>query len=262
MQSNSSSSTACSYATTPTMQVVAVDAATRARSCGASTPAAARQRARGSGIAASPFTPTACSSAIATSSGRWTRQDRSADPGLWQAKAASICARVWANRPRACRVSASTPGVVFEDLIILPSSVPETLPGTPGHIRAFDWKTGQQRWMFHTIPQPGELGYDTWPPDAYKLAGGANAWAGVTVDPALGHGVRRHRLRVVRLLRHHSPWRQPVLRQRAGARRANGQADLALPGREARHLGLGLPGAADAGDGDPRRPAASTRSRR
>jgi quinoprotein glucose dehydrogenase len=81
-------------------------------------------------------------------------------------------------------VSASTPGVVFEDLLILPSSVPETLPGTPGHIRAFDVNTGKQRWIFHTIPQPGEPGYNTWPPDAYKLAGGANAWAGVTVDPA------------------------------------------------------------------------------
>jgi quinoprotein glucose dehydrogenase len=102
-------------------------------------------------------------------------------------------------------VSASTPGVVFEDLFILPASVPETLPGTPGHIRAFDVKTGEQRWIFHTIPQPGEFGYDTWPEDAYKLAGGANAWAGLTVDPALGmvfaatgsasfdfYGVNRH----------------------------------------------------------------------
>jgi len=67
-----------------------------------------------------------------------------------------------------------------------PSSVPETLPGTPGHIRAFDWRTGQQRWIFHTIPQPGEFDYDTWPPDAYKISGGANAWAGVTVDPGRG----------------------------------------------------------------------------
>ena len=83
-------------------------------------------------------------------------------------------------------VSASTPGVVFEDVLILPTSVPETLPGTPGHIRAFDWKTGRQRWIFHTIPQPGEFGYDTWPKDAYTISGGANAWAGVTVDPTLG----------------------------------------------------------------------------
>jgi quinoprotein glucose dehydrogenase len=79
-------------------------------------------------------------------------------------------------------VSASTPGSIFEDLLILGSSVPETLPGSPGHIRAFDVNTGKLRWIFHTIPQPGELGYDTWPDGAYKLSGGANAWTGVTVD--------------------------------------------------------------------------------
>src|SRR5262245_51135585 len=84
--------------------------------------------------------------------------------------------------PERASVSASTPGAIFEDLLILGSSVPETLPGTPGHIRAFDLKTGKLRWTFHTIPQPGEFAYDTWPPDAYKLIGGANAWAGVTVD--------------------------------------------------------------------------------
>ena len=66
------------------------------------------------------------------------------------------------------------------------SSVPETLPGSPGHIRAFDVRTGEQRWMFRTIPAPGELGYDTWPPDAHEISGGANAWAGVTVDPVTG----------------------------------------------------------------------------
>ena len=49
------------------------------------------------------------------------------------------------------------------------STVPETLPGSPGHIRAFDVNTGKLRWIFHTIPQPGEFGYDTWPPDAYKI---------------------------------------------------------------------------------------------
>ena len=83
-------------------------------------------------------------------------------------------------------VSASTPGAIFEDMIILGSSVPETLPGSPGHIRAFDVNTGKLRWIFHTIPKPGQFGYDTWPADAYKISGGANAWAGVTVDPKLG----------------------------------------------------------------------------
>ena len=102
-------------------------------------------------------------------------------------------------------VSASTPGAIFEDLLIMGSSVPETLPGTPGHIRAFDVNSGRLRWTFHTIPQPGEFAYDTWPPDAYKLIGGANAWAGVTVDAKRGmvfaatgsasfdfYGVNRH----------------------------------------------------------------------
>ncbi len=83
-------------------------------------------------------------------------------------------------------ISASSPGVVFEDMIILGSTVPETLPGSPGHIRAFDVNTGKQRWMFHTIPFPGEFGYDTWPKEAYKISGGANAWAGLSLDPKLG----------------------------------------------------------------------------
>ena len=83
-------------------------------------------------------------------------------------------------------VSASTPGVVFEDMLIMGSTVPEQLPSAPGDIRAFDLKTGALRWSFHTIPHPGEAGYETWPPDAWKVAGGVNAWAGVTIDPKRG----------------------------------------------------------------------------
>ena len=80
-------------------------------------------------------------------------------------------------------VSASTPGVVFEDMLIIGSTVPEQLPSAPGDIRAYDIKSGKLRWNFHTIPRPGEFGYDTWPADAYKISGGANAWSGVTIDP-------------------------------------------------------------------------------
>ncbi len=83
-------------------------------------------------------------------------------------------------------VSASSPGVIFEDMLILGSTVPETLPGSPGHIRAYDTKTGKPRWIFCTIPRPGEFGYETWPKDACKISGGANAWAGLSVDPKLG----------------------------------------------------------------------------
>ncbi len=91
------------------------------------------------------------------------------------------------DRPaESATISASSPGVIFEDMIVLGSTVPETLPGTPGHIRAFDVNTGKQRWIFHTIPHPGEFGYETWPPEAYKISGGANAWAGLSVDAKLG----------------------------------------------------------------------------
>src|SRR5436190_2960612 len=57
-------------------------------------------------------------------------------------------------------VSASSPGIIFEDLLIMGSTVPETLPGSPGHIRAYDISTGKLRWIFHTIPHPGEIGDD------------------------------------------------------------------------------------------------------
>jgi quinoprotein glucose dehydrogenase len=81
-------------------------------------------------------------------------------------------------------VSASSPGVVFDNLLIMGSTVPEALPSAPGDIRAYDVKTGGLRWSFHTIPHPGEPGYETWPPDAWKITGGVNAWSGVTLDSA------------------------------------------------------------------------------
>ncbi len=83
-------------------------------------------------------------------------------------------------------VVVTTPGTVFEDLLLLGGRVNEAAGAAPGHVRAFDVRTGEQRWIFHTIPQPGELGYETWPPDAWKTAGGANSWAGITVDAQRG----------------------------------------------------------------------------
>ena len=80
-------------------------------------------------------------------------------------------------------VSATTPGIIYQDLLILGSIVGEGPdPAAPGHIRAFDVRTGQRRWIFHTIPHPGEPGYETWPPDAWKTIGGANCWGGFTLD--------------------------------------------------------------------------------
>lgn len=77
---------------------------------------------------------------------------------------------------------ATSPGVVFNDLLIQGTRVGEEEGSAPGDIRAYDVHTGRIRWTFHTIPRPGEVGYDTWPPDAWKTAGGANSWAGMSVD--------------------------------------------------------------------------------
>jgi quinoprotein glucose dehydrogenase len=80
----------------------------------------------------------------------------------------------------------TSPGVVFEDLIIVGGRNPETLPAPPGDIRAFDVRTGKLRWSFHTIPHPGEPGYETWPKDAWKTSGAANNWAGMSLDAVRG----------------------------------------------------------------------------
>ena len=80
----------------------------------------------------------------------------------------------------------TSPGVIFHDLIIVGGRNPETPPAPPGDIRAFDVHTGRLVWRFHTIPQPGETGYPTWPPNAWKTAGAANNWAGMVVDDKRG----------------------------------------------------------------------------
>jgi quinoprotein glucose dehydrogenase len=168
------------YATTPTMKVVAVDAATGKEvwkfdpSGGAGT----RGRFRHRGV-------TVHKDRLFVSYRNFLcaldRKTGKPIPSFGQGGRIDLREGLGMPAERAS-VSASTPGAIFEDTIIMGSSVPETLPGTPGHIRAFDVNTGGLRWIFHTIPQPDEFAYDSWPPDAYKLIGGANAWAGVTVD--------------------------------------------------------------------------------
>ncbi len=83
-------------------------------------------------------------------------------------------------------IRATTPGVVYRDLLILGSSVSEGGDALPGYIRAFSVRTGKLAWAFHTIPLPGEYGYETWAKDSYKKLGGANCWAGLVVDEKRG----------------------------------------------------------------------------
>jgi quinoprotein glucose dehydrogenase len=83
-------------------------------------------------------------------------------------------------------VVATTPGALYRDLLIQGVRVSEVANAAPGPVRAYDVRTGAIRWTFHTIPRPGEPGHETWPPDAWQRVGGANAWAGITVDEERG----------------------------------------------------------------------------
>jgi quinoprotein glucose dehydrogenase len=88
--------------------------------------------------------------------------------------------------PEGQNIGVNTPGVIYKDLLILGSIVSEGLPSAPGHIRAYDARTGALRWTFRTIPAPGEFGYETWPKDAHTYTGGANNWTGMALDEKRG----------------------------------------------------------------------------
>jgi len=84
-------------------------------------------------------------------------------------------------------VTSTTPPIIFNNLLIIGTRVDEGQHAAPGHIRAYDTRTGKRQWIFHTIPQPGEYGYDSWTDsNAYKYVGGANAWSGFSLDKKRG----------------------------------------------------------------------------
>src|SRR5580692_492674 len=84
------------------------------------------------------------------------------------------------------QIQSATPGVIYGDLLILGSSTGEEYGSPPGDIRAYDVLSGKMVWIFHTVPHPGEFGYDTWPKDAWKYIGGTNDWGGMTIDEKRG----------------------------------------------------------------------------
>ena len=90
------------------------------------------------------------------------------------------------REPASQSVRLTTPGVIWRDLMIVGGRVGENLPASPGHIRAYDVRSGALRWTFRTIPAPGEPGHDSWPDDAWRYSGGANSWSGMTLDGKRG----------------------------------------------------------------------------
>ena len=109
--------------------------------------------------------------------------------------------------PKKIPIVVTTPGVIFKDLYILGCRTSESPGAAPGHIRAYNVITGEMEWIFHTIPQPGEFGYDTWPEEAYKSTGGANNWAGMALDEGKGHCLPANRICRFRLVRRRPDWR-------------------------------------------------------
>ena len=88
--------------------------------------------------------------------------------------------------PASQSIYMTSPAVIYKDLMIVGGRESETLPASFGDVRAYDVRSGRLRWSFHTIPRPGEFGYDTWPKEAWRTSGAANNWAGMTVDVERG----------------------------------------------------------------------------
>jgi quinoprotein glucose dehydrogenase len=91
-----------------------------------------------------------------------------------------------AGTPRPNGGPSKTPARVFENLLIVGSQTGEGFGSPPGDIRAYDARTGALVWTFHTVPRPGEPGFETWPPKAYEYAGGVNNWGEMTIDAKHG----------------------------------------------------------------------------
>ena len=83
-------------------------------------------------------------------------------------------------------VTSRSPGKIWKNSIILGSATGEGWISPPGDIRAYDVITGKRQWQFHVVPQPGEFGYETNPPDGWKYLGGANNWGSMSVDEERG----------------------------------------------------------------------------
>ena len=93
----------------------------------------------------------------------------------------------WAATSAGLTYDVTSPGIIYKNLIILGSMCGEgPEPAAPGHIRAFDVRTGVMAWIFHTLPRPGEFGNDAWQGDSWRTTGGANDWGGMTLDEKRG----------------------------------------------------------------------------
>jgi quinoprotein glucose dehydrogenase len=88
-------------------------------------------------------------------------------------------------------ITSSSPPIIVGDVIVVGNShdrgyYPEKKENIPGHVRGYDLRTGEQKWIFHVLPQPGEFGHDTWENDAWTYTGNISAWAPLSADSERG----------------------------------------------------------------------------
>ena len=202
------------------------------------------------------------------SAGRARCQDRRPDPRLRQerhrrSEAWTTTRRwIWSPAKSACtprrssrRTSSSSAPRTAD------GGAPKSKTNEKGYVRGFDVRTGKRLWIFHTIPRPGEFGNDTWQNDSWSYTGNTGVWAQMTVDEELGHRLPAGRDADRRLLRRASARQRSVRREPRRGRSEDRQAEVALPARPSRHLGLGHPVRADPGRHHRQRQARSRRSR-
>jgi glucose dehydrogenase len=142
------------------------------------------------------------------------------------------------NSKTIVRIQSNTPGRVFENLILIGSATGEGYLSPPGDIRAFNVVTGRMIWIFHTIPHPGEPGYDTWPKDAWKHSGGTNTWGEITLDEKRGIAYFPIGSPTYDYLRCRPGGKQSVFRLPARPERPYREALVAFPNGQPRSLGL------------------------
>ena len=88
------------------------------------------------------------------------------------------------------QIGLNSPALVVGDVIVVGAALRATAPSPEfpaGFVRGFDVRTGQQLWIFHTIPQPGEFGHDTWEDEAWRTSGNTGVWAPMSADQELGY---------------------------------------------------------------------------
>ena len=156
--------------------------------------------------------------------------------------------------PQTQSIRLTSPGVIFKDTVIIGGRVSRDLPASPGDIRAYSIRTGKLKWAFHTIPHPGETGYETWSKDSWTIQRRREQLAGNGARRAPGIRLRANRVCGGCLLRCESGGRQSLRELSARVECGNRRAHLVFPVRSPRHLGSGCASAARSCHATARRP--------